>query len=784
MYAFDRMCRALAACLLAVAVVAAAPTFAQGKSSKPKHDPTTLPEPLTHDSIRELVSRLSDEDVRKLLINQLDRAAVPGKGKDAAMSGMVEHNAGMIRERSSELKDAFLAFPTTLREVVAKLDEPDGPSVLGLLAALIVGILLIGWVAERIYHRALRNYRKRLGPPATESFSARAFRLGMVLVLDLVGILIFALAALATFLALWQGHGLRRIAIIEILIGVVAVRVTALFARFLLSKQNGNERLLPFTDQPAGQLRWFAILVATLWAVGHFVQAVLAGGGASPQTLDLVVFFTTIVGFVIVVTTVWLVRVPIANLIRGDKQHNTVVGWLADLWPVIATVFFAAIVATRVFDILSGTPVAAGAGILSVLLVVALPIVDLLLCRAVAAAASKPPAEPAPLLVPSTAPEGMAAQSGPRDEDGAFEQDGPPPQFVVAAQVAAQSAQSRPARQGFVAAYEAVFRRAIHIVVLVIGLFLLAELWDVDLFAVAQSSMGGKISSSLFGICIVLLLSYLLWELAKTAIDRRLAAEGKQGPDVPASRLQTLLPLLRALILITIIVMATMSFLAALGVDILPLLAGASVVGVAIGFGSQTLVRDIVSGAFFLMDDAFRLGEYIEVGSDKGVVEKINVRSVFLRHHRGALNILPYGEIKRLRNTSRDWIIHVMEFRLTYDTNIQLVKKIMKKIGQEMQADPDYASDMLQPLKSQGVLATEDSAIVIRAKFTAKPGGNSFVIRRVAYDKILKAFREAGIKFAHKEVTVNVQDVDDDIVKAAAGAAARATMAEPKPPTG
>ena len=284
----------------------------------------------------------------------------------------------------------------------------------------------------------------------------------------------------------------------------------------------------------------------------------------------------------------------------------------------------------------------------------------------------------------------------------------------------------------------------------------------------------------------MLLLAYLLWEIAKTAIDRRLEAEGKQGPDVPASRLQTLLPLFRALILVTIVVMATMSFLAALGVDILPLLAGASVVGVAIGFGSQTLVRDIVSGAFFLMDDAFRLGEYIEVGADKGVVEKINVRSLFLRHHRGSLNILPYGEIKRLRNTSRDWAIHVMEFRLTYDTNIMQVKKILKKIGEELAADPDYAADILQPLKSQGVIATEDSAIVVRAKFTAKPSTTSFMMRRVAYDKIIAAFRAAGIKFAHKEVTVNVPPSygDDDRARAVAGAAARAVIAEPPKPAG
>jgi small-conductance mechanosensitive channel len=404
---------------------------------------------------------------------------------------------------------------------------------------------------------------------------------------------------------------------------------------------------------------------------------------------------------------------------------------------MIATAFFTAIIAARIYDILLGVPVVQGAGALSVLLVVAIPLVDMMLCRAVAAAAATP-------------------------------------------------ADSRSAMSGFIANYEAVFRRAIHIVVVVVGLLLLAYLWDVNLFAMAQASMGGKISSSLFGVGIVLLLAYLLWEIAKTAIDRRMAAEGKKGPDVPASRMQTLLPLFRALILVTIVVMATMSFLAALGVDILPLLAGASVVGVAIGFGSQTLVRDIVSGAFFLMDDAFRLGEYIEVGSDKGVVEKINVRSVFLRHHRGALNILPYGEIKRLRNTSRDWAIHVMEFRLTYDTNIMQVKKILKKIGEELAADPDYAKDMLQPLKSQGVTATEDSAVVVRAKFMARPSPTSFMIRRVAYDKIITAFRDAGIKFAHKEVTVNVPLMpgDEERVKAVAGAAARATMAEaPKPAT-
>ena len=719
---------------MACAAILAFPAGAQSNAAK--SEISTLPVPLTPEAVRELVSRQSDAQVRQLLIEQLDRAAAaPAKaqGGDKGMSGMVVQNAGMVRERLGELRDAFVALPATLRQVVANLDEPEGPSVLPRVGALLVGALVVGWLAQRMYDFALRRYRKRLAPPAGETFTARCFRLAIGLALDLAGIGVFALAVLALFLALWQGHALRRIAILEVLIAVVAVRVTWLFADFLLSSRNGKERLLPFADAPARRLRGFAVLLAALWGLDSFLRAVLAGGGANAATIDLLTISMGALALALLLWTVWHVRAAIADLIRGDGTRGAVAGWLADLWPVIATAFFVAIFAARIYDVLNGTPVVVGAGLLSVLLVVAMPIVDMVICRAIAAAAAAPADASSPV-------------------------------------------------PGFVAAYEPVFRRAVHIVVIVVGLLLLARLWDINLFAMAQASMGGKISSSLFGVCIVVLLAYLLWEIAKTAIDRRLQAEGDPHSDVPASRVRTLLPLLRLLILITIVVMATMSFLAALGVDILPLLAGASVVGVAIGFGSQTLIRDIVSGAFFLMDDAFRLGEYIEVGSDKGTVEKINVRSVFLRHHRGALNILPYGEIKRLRNTSRDWTVHVLEFRLTYDTSMLQVKKIIKQIGDELSADSDYAHDILQPLKSGGVLATEDSAIVVRAKFTARPGNNAWVVRRVAYDKIIRAFRAAGIKFAHREVTVNVPPSQSgtETATAVAGAAAGAVIAKAK----
>jgi len=137
-------------------------------------------------------------------------------------------------------------------------------------------------------------------------------------------------------------------------------------------------------------------------------------------------------------------------------------------------------------------------------------------------------------------------------------------------------------------------------------------------------------------------------------------------------------------------------------------------------------------------------------------VEKITVRALFLRHHRGALNVLPYGQITRLRNTSRDWMIMILEFRLALETDLRKVKKIVKTIGDEIAADPELAPSLLTPIKSGGVIATDDSSITLRIKYTARPGDGAFMIRRVAYEKILKAFASNGIEFASRRVAVYV----------------------------
>jgi hypothetical protein len=187
---------------------------------------------------------------------------------------------------------------------------------------------------------------------------------------------------------------------VELPIAVVAIRVTLLLARFLLTERGGEKRLLPFADLPARQLRRFAVLLAVIWGFSSGLGSVMRRAEVTAPTIDVLIVLFTFAGVAVILWTVWQVRAPIAQLIRGEGKHNAVVGWLAELWPVIATVFFLGIAAARFYAILDGTPVESAAGILSVLLVVSLPILDMMLCSAVAAGASRSTADsPAPGFV-------------------------------------------------------------------------------------------------------------------------------------------------------------------------------------------------------------------------------------------------------------------------------------------------------------------------------------------------------------------------------------------------
>ncbi|WP_310619037.1 mechanosensitive ion channel family protein [Flexibacterium corallicola] len=279
-----------------------------------------------------------------------------------------------------------------------------------------------------------------------------------------------------------------------------------------------------------------------------------------------------------------------------------------------------------------------------------------------------------------------------------------------------------------------------------------------------------SVLGNLFEVSMISFFGYMAYQAVALAIDRKMEQEKPEVEEEEAehhdmggqgeSRIATLLPILRNFLLISIAVICSMVVLSQLGVNIAPLFAGAGVVGLAVGFGAQTLIRDIFSGAFFLIDDAFRKGEYIDIGDVKGTVERISIRSMQLRHHNGPLNTVPFGEVKFVKNFSRDWAMMKLTFRVTYDTDVERVRKLIKKFGQELLTHPDYGSKFLQPVKSQGVTSMEDSAMIVRVKFMTKPG-DQFELRKVVYTGIRDIFTREGIQFAHKEVKVRLSENDE-----------------------
>jgi len=253
-------------------------------------------------------------------------------------------------------------------------------------------------------------------------------------------------------------------------------------------------------------------------------------------------------------------------------------------------------------------------------------------------------------------------------------------------------------------------------------------------------------------------------------------------------RIGTLLLLFRKFISVFLFIVIGFSILASLGVNIAPLLAGAGVVGLAIGFGSQTLVKDIIAGIFFLIDDAFRVGDYVEAGTAKGTVEAISLRSLRLRHPRGQVFVVPFGDLKMVQNFTRDYIITKLDIRVRFDTDPDEIRKIVKKINSDIKADEKLAQALLSDIKSSGVRAMDDSAMIMRVKFKTIPG-EQFIIRRQVYQRLQKAFKKKGIEFAHRNVTVYMPPQPagagataapggENAAMGAAGAAAAAAIAQ------
>ena len=250
---------------------------------------------------------------------------------------------------------------------------------------------------------------------------------------------------------------------------------------------------------------------------------------------------------------------------------------------------------------------------------------------------------------------------------------------------------------------------------------------------------------------------YLLWRFIKFRMDRYIAdnplpsagfdANAEEDAPQAATRMRTIMPVLRVVSGMTILILGSLLVLSELGINITPLIAGFSVLGLAVSFGSQSLVRDVVSGIFFLAEDSFRVGEYIDGNRAKGVVEGFTVRSIRLRHQNGQLNIVPFGQLTHITNFSRDWSTVKFNLAFAMNTDVELLRKTVKKIGLDMMAEPQFQKELIQPLKMQGLVDIKDMSMIVRFKFTAKPK-NPSMIQRMAIRRMYEQLPKLGIEFA------------------------------------
>lgn len=320
--------------------------------------------------------------------------------------------------------------------------------------------------------------------------------------------------------------------------------------------------------------------------------------------------------------------------------------------------------------------------------------------------------------------------------------------------------------------------RGARLLVIALAAGWLALVFKVSATTMMQDDAFNRVFRGVLAGVVILLAADLVWQLAKGFINLRIKQARHETAD-PAqlarnTRIQTLLPILRNFLAAFIAVVAVLMVLSGLGVEIGPLIAGAGVFGVAIGFGSQTLVKDVLSGVFYMMDDAFRIGEYIQSGSYKGTVESFSIRSVKLRHHRGPVFTVPFGSLGAVQNMSRDWVIDKFMINVSYEADIAKVKKVVKGIGAALLEDPELGPMIIETVKMKGVESFGDYGITLSFAMTTKPGHQT-QIRRRAQAMIKEAFDKNGISFASPTV-----QVAGDEQNAAAAAATRDAIEKKK----
>ncbi len=300
---------------------------------------------------------------------------------------------------------------------------------------------------------------------------------------------------------------------------------------------------------------------------------------------------------------------------------------------------------------------------------------------------------------------------------------------------------------GRLRSYHPIMRAGWRAVVHGLAVILLMQVYGAGTLTwLLSTSAGQRVLSSLLTLAVTVLAAVLVWELANAAIQRHLAELVKDARLAQSSRLRTLLPVLRTALLVTISIVSSLMILSELGVNIGPLLAGAGILGVAIGFGSQKLVQDLITGLFLLLENALQIGDLVNVSGLTGTVEGLSVRTITLRALDGAIHIIPFSAVTSVTNHNRGLGNAEVRVMVDYEADTDRVADVLRAIVTEMRAEPAYADKIMKDFQLFGVDRIDLNGVTITGQVACTDSGR-WTVQREINRRIRLRFEEQGILF-------------------------------------
>jgi small conductance mechanosensitive channel len=563
----------------------------------------------------------------------------------------------------------------------------------------LVYIVAVAFLAAMLLEVLLMPVRQRLRRRKPARYSGRVFTGLALLGLRFLSVLLFVGISL-TLLDRNQDARVVRYVVLSVVYVLAVCRLVVMASRFLFAPRVAPLRLMPATAaQAASAHRWVCVYTVVIAFGYFFVDA--ARDVHVPDAA--IVTFANLLGFVLVLMTLVLIvqkRAYVSTILRGGLSataRDLSLGqslrlWFARRWHILATLYLILGYVIAAFGVEDGFALMLRGTIFTLLILVLMRMLFHAVNRWGAA-------------------------------DGA---------------------------DGF---HHGALRFLFRLVIWVAAILAAAAAWGANIPALFATSFGQRVMNAGFSIGITVVTVTIVYEVFSVIIERHLNRRDETGEGLRASaRARTLLPMIRNTAFIVFALILGLVVLSAAGVNIAPLLAGAGVVGVAIGFGSQTLVKDFISGLFIVLDNVVAVGDIVKIGDFSGVVEAITVRTIRLRDENGALHILPFGDVTKITNLSRDFSYAVIDVGVAYDTDLEHAMDVIRAVAAELQDDPVAAHLIMEPVEILGIENLGDFSITIRSRIRTRPGMQRDVYRKFLL-RLKQRFDKEGIDIPFPTVT-------------------------------